>query len=294
MREQSIIRYTEHVAGEIASKFSGAPLDELRTWIGIAHQREAMVSELYDLSKGAARLEKDRTNDAARAARSVVASIWAHEESHTRYLGTLRSLSEGLPQIAEIQGMLEGWVTGSAVTGGVLARMLIAVGASLGKVPEFATELRRMDLFELMRFHAELETTARLGYERMLQLVAEIGGDPNLSRDFGFALEFDLARILCEENFHEAVFVEMSGWVDQSGEAFRALPGRSCAEALYELCRQNLSVGAVRRHVRSEDPRLEAFLPRGRPQQDQWVSHGGLGGLFAEWDLPVPLVASDP
>lgn len=292
MREQSIINYTEQVAGEIATKFAGSPLDELRTWISIAHQREAMVSELYDLSDAAERFDFDPSNGPGRTARAVVASIWAHEESHTRYLGSLRSLSEGLPQLAEIQGELEGWVTGNAVNGSMLARLLIAIGASLGKVPEFATELGRMNLFGVLRFHAELETTARLGYERMLQLVAQLGNDPGLKRDFGYTLEFDLARILCEENFHEAVFAEMSSWVDQDGTGFRSLPARECAQALHRLCQHNLSTSAVRRLALSEDPRLEAFLPHDSAHEERWVSDGGLGGIFAEWDLPVPLASS--
>ena len=80
-------------------------------------------------------------------------------------LGAARSLSRyrlvevgPFPGLVEMQGKLEGMVTRSAVAGGQLARMLIAVGDSLGRVPEFALDLRRMNLRELLEFHAELET----------------------------------------------------------------------------------------------------------------------------------------
>ena len=50
MEPQSIIRYTEQVAGEVAARLGHDPLSELMWWMKTAHQREAMVSEMYELS----------------------------------------------------------------------------------------------------------------------------------------------------------------------------------------------------------------------------------------------------
>jgi len=294
MRAQSIVNYTEQVAGEIAVRFQDAPFDELRAWLRIAHQREAMVSELYELSALGARFAVADDDSPMSVARAVVASIWAHEVSHTRLLASLRSLSEGMPGLAELQGQLEGAIIRGASDGGVLARMLIAIGCSLGRAPEFASELRRMNTLELLRFHAELETTARMGYERIIDLTSRLQSSPEARRDFGFTLGYDMVRILSEENFHEAVFLEMSRWLNADGESFRALPARECVESLHRLARQHLSKGVVQQKLRAEHPNLESQLPGDPGQQAQWLSDGGLGQLFVQFGLDVPLVVTAP
>jgi hypothetical protein len=287
MREHTVIHYTETVASEIAARFAGSPLDELRVWLRLAHQREAMVSELYDLANSGKRFAQGDEASPAGIVRAVVGSIWVHEESHTQFLGSLRSFTAAAPSIVELQGQLEGWVTGGATRGNLLARALIALGVSLGQAPEFAKELRGMSLYELLRFHAELETTARLGYERILSLARQVDGVAEAERSFGYTLAYDVARILCEECFHEAVFFEMARWVDDTGTTFQALSPSDCRQTLHRLCAANLSLGAAQQRAG-----LEAHFPQ--QETEAWISDGGLGAVFAEWGLPVPIASANP
>lgn len=295
MRANSIIAYTEQVAGEIASRHAGDPAAELELWLKLAHQREAMVTQLYELSELDRRLSAERKSEVGALVRSVVLSIWAHESSHTRQLATLRGAHTQRAALAELQGSLEGWVTRQATQGSSLARLLIAVGASLGQAPDFARELRELSLLELMAFHAELETTARMGYQRILQLLAQLdetGGKSALSpggaSDYGLTFRYDMARILCEENFHEAVFQEMTGWLEDEG-GVSALPAPHCAHALHQLCAEHLSAGAVRGVAAAELPGLESHVP-GDALGHEWVSDGGLRAVFQSAGLPVPLL----
>jgi hypothetical protein len=286
MTEQRIVAYTEQVAVELAHRCAGKPFDELRVWVRIAHQREAMVTKLYDLAHIDGRLGEVDAGAAAAVVRAAVKSIGAHETSHTNFLGKLREDSESLARLAELQGKLEGWVTRSAVSGGVLGRMLIAIGASLNQVPDFARELRQMDLRKLVEFCGELETTARLGYLRMLELQRALAGDEDVQDVFGFAFDFDVAKILCEENFHEAAFHEIRHWVAADGASFQPIPREECARSLHRLAEQHLSVEAARRTTPA--------IPKGVYRDEDWVSDGGLGELFARYELPVHVAPMAP
>ncbi len=299
MRANSIIAYTEQVAGEIASRHADDPVAELEIWLKLAHQREAMVTQLYELSELDRRLTGEHACAVRGLIRSVVLSIWAHESSHTRQLATLRGSSKAGAALAELQGSMEGWVTRQATQGSSLARLLIAIGASLGQAPDFARELRQLSLLELMAFHAELETTARMGYQRILQLLSNLDGarldgarldgcPPDVVAEYGLTFRYDMARILCEENFHEAAFQEMMRWLQDEGRA-SALSAPACAQALHQLCAQHLSVGALRGVTAAELPGLEAHLPADTLGHE-WVSDGGLGSVFQSAGLPVPLL----
>jgi hypothetical protein len=287
--EQAIVRYTEKVAAQIAQTYAGAPFDELRAWVVIAHQREAMVTKLYDMSQIEERLGSGTADGVGAVVRDVVASIWAHEESHTRFLGSLRSLTDSFADMTALQGCLEGEITRSAVSGGLLARALIAVGGSLGRVPDFAMDLRRMTLRQLVGFHGELETTARMGYQRILDLARMLDPETRESAHDALGLTFDLdiAKIRCEENFHQDAFHEMVRWVAADGESFIERPRRECAQILHDLCERNLSIGAVRQTL---DP--SAVIPKGDESPGDWVSDGGLGKVFAGAALTVPVLAA--
>lgn len=288
MHESSIVRYTEQVAGEIATRHAGAPLDELRLWLRLAHQREAMVAELYQHSELERRLDGGLESATSSAIRSVVLSIWAHETSHTRFLSSIREAARADGALAELQGRVEGWVTRSVTSGCALARALIAVGASVGQVPEFARELGKMSLLEFLRFNAELETTARMGYQRILQLASTVGKSDEGRQELGFTLEYDVARILCEENFHEAAFNEMSRWVRRAANGGPDASAGSPARALHELCSQNLSAAALERVAKLQNPVFESH--HAMEAGSAWVSDGGLGTWFLEMGFEVPVI----
>jgi hypothetical protein len=308
MKANSIVAYTEQVAGEIASRHADDPVAELELWLKLAHQREAMVTQLYELSALDRRLIAERAEGLRGLMRSVVLSIWAHESSHTRHLGTLRGAGGASAALAELQGSMEGWVTRQATQGSGIARLLIAIGVSLGQAPDFVRELRDLSLLELLAFHAELETTARMGYQRILQITARldevaaagavIGGvtgantgsvaGSGVAPDYGLTFRYDMARILCEENFHEAAFLEMIRWLEDEGKV-GALSVHACTQALHRLCAEHLAVGAVRGVAAAESPGLESHVP-GDPQGSEWVSDGGLGAVFQSAGLAVPLL----
>jgi hypothetical protein len=288
MQEHSIIQYTERVAGEIASRHAGEPVAELELWLSLAHQREAMVTQLYESAGIAARLKDGPDSGVHGVIRSVVLGIWHHEESHTRFLSSLRAAAGARPALAELQGVIEGWVTRSALGGSALARALIAAGIGLGRAPDFARELRRMNLLEFIRFSAELETTARMGYQRILQVSSQIDNPQATADDYGFTFQYDVARIECEEAFHEATFHELASWIDTKGEVTPGLSPERCTRTLHRLCARNLSVGAVRRVAAAENARLEIYAPGA--SNDDWLSEGGLGSLFRRAGLAVPVV----
>ena len=79
VREGSIIEYTELVAGEIASRHAHDPVAELELWMRLAHQREAMVTQLYEMTGFEARLSGESAIH--RLIGSVVRGIWAHERA---------------------------------------------------------------------------------------------------------------------------------------------------------------------------------------------------------------------
>jgi hypothetical protein len=291
MPKGQIVEYTERVAREMALKFEGAPLDELRAWVRIAHQREAMVTQLYELSHIDARLavasNASSQSPCSAVVRSAIASIWAHEESHTHFLSSLRSLSEAFPDLAGLQGQLEGRITLGAVSGSVLAKVLIALGASLGRTPDFALELRRMTLRRLIEFHGELEATARMGYRRILDLCRPQYGAA-VQHGFGYTLPYDIARILAEEAFHEEAFGAMAAWVAPDAESFASIAPDECVRVLHDLCERNLALGAVQGLLSPG-----SHVPKGDETESAWISHGGLGELFARYALPVPVLSEE-
>ena len=287
LREGSIIEYTEEVAGEIACRHGDDPGAELGLWLRLAHQREAMVTQLYELAGFEARLSGDGAID--RLIASVVRGIWAHERSHTEFLSSIRQGNDSWQALAELQGLVEGWVVRRALNGAAGGRLLVAVGGSLGKVPEFARDLGRMSLLELLGFSAELETTARLGYQRILQIAARLPDADAAAQAFGFSFLYDVARIEREETFHEGVFFEMKRWVTASDAAPPS--AQACVAVLHRLCAENLAAGAVRRAAAEARSGIEAFVPG---DDLSWVSDGGLGGVVSAAGLPVPLAGSGP
>lgn len=285
-QERAVVRYADQVAREMAREFAAAPLDELRMWVRLAHQREAMVTELYRRSHVDQRLGQLLLHEGPCAVvRTALLNISAHEEAHTRLLSTVRGST--VAQLSELQGRIEGRVIRALTSGSFLARALIALGASVDRVPEFATQLDRMSLRELIQFQGELETTARNGYQRILQLLQQLAGQPETEREYGYTFIYDITRILCEECFHEEAFVAMSSWLSAEGDTFAAISERDCALVLHDLAERNLSLGAARRLFAPTRPQ-----PKG-PEEPGWVSDGGLGQWFRERGLAVQLASSE-
>jgi hypothetical protein len=287
MRQQSIIHYTEQVAGEIAARYAEDPATELDVWVRLAHQREAMVCQVYQLAAIEERLREEPQTGIDGLIRSALVSIAAHEEKHTRFLSSVRQAAGSAAALAEVQGCIEGWITRQAASGDRLARMAIAIAAALTSLPDFARDLKGMDLRELLAFSTELETTARMGYQRILQLASRVEAEAAGASGFGLTFRHDVVYIGQEERFHEAALLEMSNWLRDADDPAAARSVQSCARALHRLCDEHLSAGAVR-GAASETPGLEACVPR-QVADDEWVSAGGLESWFDAAGLAVPL-----
>lgn len=283
MAEDALIQHVHQVSDLIARQFAGNPRAELRCWLRIAHQREAMAVQLYDPSSLRSRFDAV-PSPAIEVIASTIVSIWAHEQSHTRLLGSLRSLQEPFPALTELLGELEGQLVRNVAGGGVLGRTVIAIGAALSQVPDFAKSLGEMSLHELLKFYAALEATACTGYERILQLVNELRGDAEVLAELGLTFKLDLCQIILEESFHYRAFGEMVNWLRADGSAAEPAPATTYVAILYRLAQSQLSMQTLRQLVGDR-----SALESDDPSQTSWVSDAGFGELFAKFGFEVPL-----
>jgi hypothetical protein len=278
----AITQYTERVAAELARSCAEVPLNELRAWLRIAQVREAMVTVVYGIDAIDLRMAARGSAEIADVARKAIRNIWVHEETHTRYLRALQQASE-LQDIllGEIFGRLQGSVTEAAARGGLLARLAIAAGVFLGKVPAFARELNAMNVREFCQFCVELEQTAGAGYDKILALAAELerAGE---ELPFAYSLRMDLTKIRADEAFHTEVFRCIERWLLPDGEGFRALEARQCVQELHTLAEDILGRTLEKRE---RDPSNTAGQEA--PPERYWLSDGGMASLFREYGLPI-------
>jgi hypothetical protein len=283
-----IIGFTEQVAANLKARFVGDPKSELAAWLKIAQQREAMVTRVYGLGELSARFTEQGLSEVTGVAVKAIKGIWVQEEGHTTVLGAVRRVDGNvLPVLQEIEGKLEGDTTRAAARGSWLARLIIAVGSSLGKVPAFAQEIDAMCAREFFQFCRELEETAALGYDRMVDLAMELR-EKEFDDNAIYILPYELGRILREERYHGSVFDKLVAWLSDDGASFRPLDARACVLELHDLARHHFELGVLR-----ETDRRFRSMGKPSPQRDAnatlWISHGGCDELFRDFDLPVPL-----
>lgn len=77
-----ILEHTHLVARELRAACAERPLEELTTWLRLAHQRESMVSELYDVAQIERRLASQSGRGRARVVRSAV--LWLSRSTGLR------------------------------------------------------------------------------------------------------------------------------------------------------------------------------------------------------------------
>jgi len=282
MRGQ-ILAFTEKVAAELAAECRDRPDHELQVWISVALQREAMVTKLYNVDVIARRLGETPAGTVSDVFRKAIGNLWIHEETHTRYLHALKRSAAVSGSLVEIvRGRLEGQITDSATRGGLLGRLGIALGIATGMAPDFLKELGAMSLRDFCFFCAELEQTAYLGYERVVQLI-KASRDAGQIDDYALSIREDILRILSEERYHAAVFETITGWLEADGNTMRALSPQDCVRELYRLCDNLLAAGSVRTRGAGIDGASAGFPHDG----NGWVSDGGMGPLFLEYRFPV-------
>lgn len=146
-----------------------------------------------------------------------------------------------------------------------------------------------MPFEQFCAFSAELEETAAGGYQRMLELSDQVDG-VDASLRFGVALQYEVSRILAEERFHRAVFETIPGWLTKSRDSFVPREARRCVEELRDLGSAHLAWPNV--HGLPEAVAGMGALDSTRliTTEAPWVSEGGLGALFLEYGLDVPVL----
>jgi hypothetical protein len=297
----SILAHTRAVAAELASEFRDNPMAELELWATTAQQREAMVVRLYDAAAIEQRLPKCAGEpEVLPVIRKAIGGIWAQERSHTTLVESLRILDETrLASAHSLLGAIEGRVTHFATASSwtrSIATFLIGLGRAAGHAPEFTQGFRALTPREFFRFSHELETTAKEGYARILELLARLEQldvasphSTNSALKLGLTAPYEFAKTLAEECFHAALFEQLEAWLEPDGQTFTALPARDAVLELRALAVEYLSFQA-----RSLGPAAISAL------KGPWlksadapalVSHGGLGELFDEYGVDLPAVA---
>jgi hypothetical protein len=290
----SILSHTRSLAAELANEFAHDPAGELEIWATTAQQREAMVVMLYDADAIEYRLPKlAREPELLPVVRKAIGGIWAQERSHTTLVGSLRVLDEKrLTVVRSMLGAMEGRMAHRATAPGWLRSLttpVVGLGRATGFAPEFTKDFHSLTPREFFRFSHELETTAKEGYVRILQLLASLERAGSTLK-FGVTGPYEFAKTLAEECFHAAVFEQLDRWLSSDGLAFEDVPAHDAVVHLRRLALEHLSLASP-----SCGPAVRAALDMPwtkSVRDDRLVSDGGLGDLFEEFGLSLPAVAA--
>jgi hypothetical protein len=224
--KQDFTEIAADAAHELEKKYHGRPDLELVAWLQIALQREAMVSEAYDgafvdsqlaVWKKGFGIDQKVVEVVAR----TLMGVWAQENGHQGYFkALLRGInpSENLMvriknDLLAIRGRLEGKFIGAIISPEArkryAARVAIVIGKITTKVPDYVSELKQTQFSQFCAINADLEHTAVIGYERMMELGRSI---PDYELFTDTALFNDLERTGTDETYHEELFSTLANW----------------------------------------------------------------------------------
>jgi hypothetical protein len=223
---KNFIEIAAEAAEQLTKTYFDKPETEFIVWLNIALQREAMVSVAYDtkfVNQQLLNWQKKLSipNESIKAVRNTLVSVWAQESAHQSYFRAMlngisvpEKLSDRLTQkMNEIRGQVEGWVVANMMsqrlTSRYLALLAVAVGRSVGEVPEFVATLQATSFSEYCDINADLENTAVTGYERMLELG---NGMPDFELVEDTTILIDLERTCMDERYHEELFRRLGDW----------------------------------------------------------------------------------
>lgn len=223
---KDFIEIAADAAKELEEEYAGKPEMEFITWLFIALQRESMVSVAYDDSFVEGQLvgwqkEHGLSEKVIEAVHRALRGVWSQEMAHQSYFESMLSgidppeklLQRISNKLSAIRGRVEGRVLGGVVSKNFSQRayalLAIAVGKSINKVPEYVSSLRETNFSEYCHVNADLEQTAVMGYQRMVQLGTLIP-DSDLISDS--AVLVDLKRTGKDEKYHERLFRTLGNW----------------------------------------------------------------------------------
>ncbi len=287
MKPNEILKHTEGIATELRQRFDGDPKGELDCWVATAHQREAMVVQIYDALKLERRIpdQKGPEGEAVKLVRDTIGSVWAQETSHATLMDSLRKLDDPRWTTEGAQGSIEGLMTSWATSGGLLgtiARAAIGTTRVFNAAPPFTAHLEAESLLGFFQLSAELELTAGNGYRRIIELL-EMLDTAGKGSGYGVIPEYEFATTLAEEHFHQAVFQAMQGWLKNDRE-IDALDVNAAAGQIDALAHEHLGVRNVRRLRASTDPSTLEFL---ESQSSALVSDGGVGDVLMRYGIDL-------
>jgi uncharacterized protein (DUF362 family) len=193
---------------------AGRPRREMIRLLLLALEREEIVAVGYREAMIAHRLEAMPIGPELRdLIQHAMAWAWKDEEMHAIYLrgAILRLGSRSLKARAylrQVAGAIAGWSSSvqqhvrwrQAPAARCLAAAVVAIGSLTGQVPRDVRQFLRYGRFRTFcQFNVDAELTARLCYDRMLELVPEL---PELPP----ALADDLRRVRDDEARHAQLF----------------------------------------------------------------------------------------
>jgi len=122
---KNFIELAAEAAEKLAQEYSNEPELEFLTWLNIALQREAMVSQAYDATFIDSQLEKWRSDRAIPEAvihsiRRALMGVWAQESAHRGYFAAVLKevnppktlLGRITTRLGKVRGTLEGRLLG--------------------------------------------------------------------------------------------------------------------------------------------------------------------------------------
>lgn len=228
---KNFIDLATEAAEALANEYSGEPELEFLTWLTIALQREAMVSKAYSATFIVSQLQRwrrDRLIPAKVVAvlRRAFMGVWAQELAHQSYFAAFlkevrppRTLMANLAaRRDQVRGQVEGSLLGNLISDRPwrhhVAQVAIVLGSKIGAVPEYVRSLRQTSFPEFCEINGDLEHTAVLGYQRMLDLAHRI---PEAEVIAETTVIPDLKRTEHDERYHEALFRKLRNWPPGGG-----------------------------------------------------------------------------
>jgi uncharacterized protein (DUF362 family) len=209
---------------------AGRPRREMVRLLLLGLEREEIVSVGYREAMIARRLDTMPIGPQLRELiRHALTWAWKDEEMHAIYLrGAIHRLGsrslKARAYLRQAAGAIAGWCSSiqqhvrwrQAPLARSLAGLITAVGSITGQVPrDVRRHLRHGPFRDFCLFNVDAELTARLCYDRMLELTAEL---PDLPP----ALADDLRRVRDDEDRHARIFAILAEAIDEQD---RLAPG---------------------------------------------------------------------
>jgi hypothetical protein len=227
--------------------------------------------------------------------RKAIGGIWAQERAHTTLVEALRVLDDArLATMSSIIGAIEGRVTHCATANGwtaSIATFLVGLGRAVDRAPEFTKAFHALTPRQFFRFSHELETTAKEGYERIIALIEQIDATSTAGSNsiadllrLDITARYEFVKTLAEECFHAAIFEQLEAWLTPDEQTFAPIRAHDAVLRLRELAIEHLSLGS--RNLGSVPQCLKSA------DAATLLSHGGLGDLFEEYGVEMPVVAA--